>query len=97
MSGGSPNYVVTLSDPVQGFSQAMAGTGPFTFQNLSPSLTYQYTIKDQLNNTCTLPYSLPIQTNVNASAAGFVKILLAVQSGSRPGYDNCKFGWNFAL
>jgi len=78
VSGGAPNYVVTLSDPSQGFSQAMVGgSGPFTFGagpsgGLSPSLTYQYTVLDGVGNTCTLPYSLPIQTNVQATAAGFV-------------------------
>ncbi len=77
VSGGTPNYVVTLSDPSQSFSQAMTGPGPFTFGagpsgGLSPSLTYQYTILDGAGNTCTLPYSLPIQTNVQANAAGFV-------------------------
>jgi hypothetical protein len=72
VTGGSPNYIVTLSDPSQGFNQALVGLGPFTFINLSQSLNYQYTVKDQAGNTCTLPYSLPIQTNVQATASGFV-------------------------
>ena len=73
VSGGSPNYIVTLSDASQGFNQALVGPGPsFNFINLSPSLTYQYTINDQAGNVCTQPYSLPIQTNVMATASGFV-------------------------
>jgi len=73
VSGGTPNYTVTLSDATQGFSQSYAGPGPlFTFGNLSPSLTYKYTVHDGVGNTCTLDYSLPIQTNVQANAAGFV-------------------------
>jgi gliding motility-associated-like protein len=72
VTGGTPNYVVTLFDATQSFSQALAGPGPFQFINLSPSLNYQYTVKDVAGNTCTLPYSLPIQTNVQATASGFV-------------------------
>ncbi len=73
VSGGSPNYIVTLSDASQGFNQALVGPGPsFKFINLSPSLTYQYTINDQAGNICTQPYSLPIQTNVQATASNFV-------------------------
>ncbi|MBS1680198.1 MAG: gliding motility-associated C-terminal domain-containing protein [Bacteroidetes bacterium] len=97
VSGGSPNYVVILSDTSQTFSQALAGPGPFTFSNLSPSLKYQYTIKDVSGNTCTLPYSLPIQTNVQASATGFVnakcfnqavgQATLTVNSGGTSPYE----------
>ncbi|MBS1486659.1 MAG: gliding motility-associated C-terminal domain-containing protein, partial [Bacteroidetes bacterium] len=72
VSGGTPNYIVTLSDPSISFNQAMSGLGPFTFVNLSPSLTYQYTVQDASGNTCTLPYSLPINSTVQATAAGFV-------------------------
>ncbi len=72
VTGGSPNYIATLSDPTQSFNQALAGPGPFTYINLSPSLSYQYTIQDGVGNSCTLPYSLPIQTNVKANATGFV-------------------------
>ncbi len=72
VSGGTPNYIATLSDLALGFNQALTGSGPFTYSNLSPSLTYQYTIKDAAGNTCTLPYSLPIQTNVQAVASDFV-------------------------
>ncbi|MBS1489188.1 MAG: gliding motility-associated C-terminal domain-containing protein, partial [Bacteroidetes bacterium] len=72
VSGGTPNYIVTLSDPSISFNQAMSGLGPFTFVNLSPSLTYQYTVQDASGNTCTLPYSLPINSTVQASASSFV-------------------------
>jgi len=72
VTGGSPNYQVTLLDPSISFNQALSGPGPFTFVNLSPSLTYQYTILDGAGNTCTLPYSLPIQSTVQAIASGFV-------------------------
>jgi gliding motility-associated-like protein len=72
VTGGTPNYVVTLFDATQSFSQALAGPGPFQFINLSPSLNYQYKVEDGAGNVCTLPYSLPIQTNVQATASGFV-------------------------
>jgi hypothetical protein len=72
VSGGTPNYIVTLSDPSISFNQAMSGAGPFTFVNLSPSLTYQYTVQDASGNTCTLPYSLPINSTVQATAGSFV-------------------------
>ncbi|HCW07982.1 MAG TPA: hypothetical protein DGG95_11535 [Cytophagales bacterium] len=73
VSGGSPNYIVKLTDASQGFSQALVGPGPnFQFINLSPSLTYQYTVSDQAGNSCSQTYSLPIQTNVQATASGFV-------------------------
>ena len=97
VSGGSPNYVLTLSDASQSFSQALAGPGPFTFTNLSPSLNYKYTVLDVSSNTCTLPYSLPIQTNVNATASGFVdaqcynqavgQAVLTVTSGGTSPYE----------
>ncbi len=72
VSGGTPNYIGTLSDTTQSFTQGLSGPGPFTFINLSPSLKYQYTIQDAVGNTCTLPYSLPIQTNVHAADSAFV-------------------------
>jgi gliding motility-associated-like protein len=75
VSGGSPGYTVTLSNPTIGFNQALVGVGPFVFGDLlipngglSPSLDYEYTIKDNAGNTCTLPYSLPVQSTVQASA-----------------------------
>jgi gliding motility-associated-like protein len=74
ISGGTPNYIVTLTDSA-GFSVAKPGTGPdFTFTNLSPG-NYYYIIQDASfpsPNVCALPYSLPVQTNVIASASGFV-------------------------
>ncbi|MFZ2905428.1 MAG: gliding motility-associated C-terminal domain-containing protein [Cyclobacteriaceae bacterium] len=95
VSGGVPNYVVTLSAP--GFSQALPGpAGNFVFSNLSPN-NYQYTILDLNGNTCTLPYSLPIQTNVDADASGFVDVAcfgeavgqatLTVNSGGSAPYE----------
>ncbi len=76
VAGGTPNYIVTLTNAL-GFAQALPGSGPnFTFNNLSPA-DYSYTIQDAIGNTCTLPYSLPIQTTVLASAdpASFVDAL----------------------
>ncbi|GIV35681.1 MAG: hypothetical protein KatS3mg032_0060 [Cyclobacteriaceae bacterium] len=74
IAGGTPNYIVTLTDSA-GFTQAKPGTGPdFTFTNLSPA-NYYYIIQDASlpsPNVCALPYSLPVQTNVQASASGFV-------------------------
>ncbi|MCK6618665.1 MAG: gliding motility-associated C-terminal domain-containing protein, partial [Cyclobacteriaceae bacterium] len=74
IAGGTPNYIVTLTDSA-GFTVAKPGTGPdFTFTNLSPG-NYYYIIQDASfpsPNVCALPYSLPVQTNVVASASGFV-------------------------
>lgn len=71
VTGGSPGYVVTLTNS-DGFAQALPGAGPiFTFSNLSPA-DYQYTIQDQAGNICTLPYSLPLQTVVTGTASAFV-------------------------
>jgi len=71
VSGGSPNYIVTLTDNI-GFNVSLPGTGPdFAFTNLSPA-DYFYIIQDQAGNVCVLPYSLPVQTNVIATATGFV-------------------------
>ncbi len=70
VSGGVPPYIVELKDGV-GFDQAYPGTGPFTFSNLSPA-NYTYILTDNAGNTCSLPYSLPIKTTVQASAANFV-------------------------
>jgi hypothetical protein len=74
IAGGTPNYIVTLTDSA-GFTQAKPGTGPdFTFTNLSPA-NYYYIIQDASTpspNVCALPYSLPVQTNVQATASGFV-------------------------
>jgi large repetitive protein len=74
ITGGTPNYVVNLTDGGS-FNQSIPGPGPsFSFVNLSPA-NYQYTITDNAGNTCTLPYSLPIQTTVQASASAFVDAL----------------------
>ena len=71
VSGGTPNYIVTLTDGGS-FNQALPGPGPvFSFINLSPA-NYQYTIQDALGNVCTLPHSLPSQATIQASAANFV-------------------------
>ena len=71
VSGGTPNYIVTLTDGA-GFNVSLPGTGPnFAFNNLSPA-DYTYIILDQAGNVCPLPYSLPVQTNVIATATSFV-------------------------
>jgi gliding motility-associated-like protein len=71
VSGGTPNYIVTLTDGGS-FNQALAGPGPtFTFTNLSPA-DYQYTLQDANGNSCTLPHSLPIQATVLATANQFI-------------------------
>ncbi len=74
VKGGTGTYVITLYDSVTVpiFTQAKIGSSatPITFTNLSPSLTYFYKIDDG-TNTCTLPYSLPVQTTVTASATSF--------------------------
>jgi gliding motility-associated-like protein len=74
ISGGTPNYIVTLTDSA-GFTVSKPGTGPdFSFTNLSPA-NYYYIIQDASSpspNVCALPYSLPVQTNVQATASGFV-------------------------
>ncbi len=104
VSGGSPNYVVTLSDASLGYNRALVGTGPFVFGNLllptgglSPSLNYQYTVLDQAGNTCTQPYSLPVQSTVQATAASFVdaqcngqavgSARITITSGGTPPYE----------
>ena len=67
VTGGSPNYIFTLTNTL-GFAQALPGSGPtFTFTNLSPA-NYTYTIQDAVGNICSLPYSLPLQTIVDATA-----------------------------
>ncbi|MCX7637254.1 MAG: gliding motility-associated C-terminal domain-containing protein, partial [Cyclobacteriaceae bacterium] len=74
ISGGTPNYIVTLTDSA-GFTVSKPGAGPvFSFTNLSPA-NYYYIIQDASfpsPNVCALPYSLPVQTNVQATATGFV-------------------------
>jgi gliding motility-associated-like protein len=74
VKGGTGTYVVTLYDSVSSpiFTQAQIGSSatPIVFNSLSPSLTYFYKIDDGIN-TCTLPYSLPVQTTVTASATSF--------------------------
>src|SRR5258706_1926032 len=71
VAGGTPNFVVTLTDGGS-FNQALPGPGPlFTFNNLSPA-NYQYSIQDAAGNVCTLPHSLPINSTVQASASNFV-------------------------
>ncbi len=68
VTGGTPNYIVTLTDSA-GFNQAIPGPGPlFEFENLSPA-NYYYRIQDNAGNVCTLPYSLPISTTVQATAS----------------------------
>jgi gliding motility-associated-like protein len=71
IKGGSGAYVVTLYDSVSTpiFTQAKVGSSasPITFASLSPSNTYFYKINDGVN-VCTLPYSLPLQTTVTATA-----------------------------
>lgn len=75
VSGGTPNYIVTLAKLVAGVPtspQALPGPGPaFTFINLSAA-DYQYTVQDAVGNSCTLPYTLSIQSTVQATASGFV-------------------------
>ncbi|MBI1767561.1 MAG: gliding motility-associated C-terminal domain-containing protein, partial [Bacteroidetes bacterium] len=79
VTGGapSPNYTLTLYDsmraPLPPFTKGVtvAPSTTYTFNSLSPSLTYFYKVDDG-TTTCTLPYSLPIQTTVSATASGFV-------------------------
>lgn len=99
ISGGTPNYIVTLTDSVD-FWVSKPGAGPdFTFTNLSPA-NYYYIIQDASfpsPNVCALPYSLPVQTNVQATASGFVDALcfgqatgeatLTVTSGGASPYE----------
>lgn len=104
VSGGSPNYVVTLTDATLGYNRALVGPGPFVFGNpllptggLSPSLNYQYTVLDQAGNTCTQPYSLPVQSTVQATASTFVdaqcngqavgSARITITSGGTPPYE----------
>jgi hypothetical protein len=103
ISGGSPNYVVNLSDPSSGFTQTITGPGPFSFGTdptlggLTASQTYQISITDAVNNTCTIPHSLVRQTNVQATASGFVDAIcynqpvgqatVTVTSGGTSPYD----------
>jgi gliding motility-associated-like protein len=104
VSGGSPNYVVTLSDASLGYNRALVGAGPFVFGNpslptggLSPSLNYQYTVLDQAGNTCTQPYSLPVQSTVQATASTFIdaqcngqavgSARITITSGGTPPYE----------
>ncbi|MFM7857582.1 MAG: hypothetical protein ACKO96_38075, partial [Flammeovirgaceae bacterium] len=104
VSGGSPNYTVTLSDPTIGYNRALVGNGPFVFGNplvanggLSPSLNYKYTVLDQAGNTCTQPYSLPVQSTVQAIASTFVdapcngqstgSAKITITSGGTPPYE----------
>ena len=69
VTGGTPGYTVTLTDG-GAFNQALPGpTAVFT--NLSPA-NYQYTIADFAGNTCSLPFSLPLQSTVQATASNFV-------------------------
>jgi gliding motility-associated-like protein len=96
VSGGTPNYIVTLTDSV-GFSVSLPGAGPnFAFTNLSAA-DYFYIIQDQAGNICPLPYSLPVQTNVDADASGLVdascfgqptgQATLTVNSGGNSPYE----------
>ncbi|MFM7488562.1 MAG: hypothetical protein ACKO13_16745, partial [Cytophagales bacterium] len=104
VSGGSPNYTVTLSDSTIGYNRALVGNGPFVFGNplvanggLSPSLNYKYTVLDQAGNTCTQPYSLPVQSTVQAVASNFVdapcngqstgSAKITITSGGTPPYE----------
>jgi gliding motility-associated-like protein len=104
VSGGSPNYTVTLSDPSIGYNRALVGNGPFVFGNplvanggLSPSLNYRYTVLDQAGNTCNQPYSLPVQSTVQATASTFVdapcngqstgSAKITITSGGTPPYE----------
>ena len=95
VSGGTPDYILTLFDGGS-FTQALPGPGPtFTFSNLSPD-AYQYTLQDAGGNTCTLPYSLLTQSTVMATASDFSnancvdqegQATLTVVSGGTPPYQ----------
>lgn len=73
VSGGSPNYIVTLTDGAA-FNQQLVGPGPFTYSNLSPA-NYQVNILDNASNSCTVAHSLPIQSTIQATASNFVDAL----------------------
>ncbi len=73
VKGGTGTYVVTLYDSITVpiFTKAKLGSSAasISFGSLSASNNYFYKIDDGVN-TCTLPYSLPIQTTVTATADG---------------------------
>ncbi len=72
VTGGSPspNYVLTLYDSVATpiFTKAVviAPNTAYTFDELSASTNYFYQVDDG-TNVCRLPYSLPLQTTVDAT------------------------------
>ncbi|HEY0656739.1 MAG TPA: gliding motility-associated C-terminal domain-containing protein, partial [Chryseosolibacter sp.] len=72
VTGGSPapNYVLTLYDsvstPIFTKSVVVAPGVAHKFDDLSASTTYFYQIQDGTNK-CQLPYSLPLQTTVEAT------------------------------
>ncbi|HMQ00064.1 MAG TPA: hypothetical protein PKC24_09800, partial [Cyclobacteriaceae bacterium] len=95
VAGGSGTYIVTLF--ANNFTQAIPGTGPtFTFNNLSPA-NYQYTIQDGAGNTCTLPYTLLLESLLDAQITEFSDALcfneptgaatIQVFSGGTPPYQ----------
>ena len=67
-------YILQLLKPTDpGFTAItqVVPAGTYSFPGLSPG-NYEYRIQDQAGNTCTQPYSLPVQTTIEADAAGFV-------------------------
>jgi uncharacterized protein (DUF2141 family) len=75
VAGVTPgNYIIQLLKPSDPSFTALSQVGPsgtYTFSALSPG-NYEYSLLDQVGNFCVQPYSLPVETNVSALAAGFV-------------------------
>jgi hypothetical protein len=66
-----PSYVLTLYDsarvPIFTKAVTVAPSTTYIFGGLSPSSNYFYRVDDG-TSSCTLPYSLPVQSTVTASA-----------------------------
>jgi gliding motility-associated-like protein len=70
----SGNYIIQLLKPSDPSFTALSQVGPsgtYTFNGLSPG-NYEYRVQDQAGNVCQQPYSLPVESTVDADASGFV-------------------------
>jgi gliding motility-associated-like protein len=74
VSGTTPgNYIIQLISSSATLTQ-VGPSGVYSFTGLSPD-TYEYRITDASSNVCQLPYNLPLETSIVASAADFVDVL----------------------